>query len=130
LKTTIPIVLAGSDKHAPDFTKARRIKLADVNWISRPAPEQLEAVYPQKLLAEGKTAHLTLACQIESDGSLICADTNTKPPADPQALADYKAFVHAGQAIMSLYVSSPKLTSGADAAGAVIETPVSFKPQD
>lgn len=130
LKTTIPIVLTGSDKHAIDFTKTRRIKLQDVSWASRPTPEQLEAVYPQKLLAQGKTAHLTLACQVQTDGSLICADTNAKPPTEALALADYKAFVNAGEAIMSLYVSTPKLKSGADAAGSVIETPVSFKPED
>ena len=130
LKTTIPIVLARSDQRAIDLAKARRIKLQDVTWASRPAPEQLEAVYPKKLLAQGKTAHLTLACQIQTDNSLICADTNTKPPTDAQALEDYQAFVRAGQAIMSLYVSTPKLKSGADAAGAVVETPVSFKPQD
>ena len=130
LRTTIPILLTRSDQHAIDFLKARRIKLQDVNWASRPTPEQLEAVYPQSLLAQGKTAHLTLACQIQTDDSLICADTNAKPPAEAQALADYQAFLRAGQAIMSLYVSTPKLKSGADAAGAVIDTPVSFKPQN
>lgn len=130
LKTTIPIVLTSSDKHPIDLKKTPRIKLQDVVWDSRPTPEQLEAVYPQKLLAQGKTARLTLACQVQADGSLICVDANAKPPTEPQALDDYKAFVRAGQAIMSLYVSTPKLKSGADAAGAVIETPVSFKPEE
>lgn len=129
LRITIPVVLAKSERRAIDFLKAPRVKLADVAWKSRPSPEQLESVYPSKLLAEGKTAHLALACQIQTDGSLICADTNAKPPTDPKELEDYKSFVRAGIAIMTLYVSAPKLASGADAAGTVIATPVSFKPE-
>ncbi|HZF16353.1 MAG TPA: hypothetical protein VE046_10460 [Steroidobacteraceae bacterium] len=129
LRITVPVVLAKSDHHAIDFLKAPRAKLADVSWTSRPSAAELESVYPSKLLAEGKTAHLDLACQIQVDGSLICADGNMKPPADPKALEDYKAFVRAGVAIMSLYVSGPKLKSGAAAAGTVIATPVSFKPE-
>ena len=127
LRMRIPLVLARSDRRNIDFLKAPRHKLNEVSWASRPSPEELESVYPQKLLEQGKAAKISLACQIQSDGSLICADANAKPPTDPPVLQDYKAFLWAGKAIMTLYTSAPTLRSGANASGAVVETVVDFK---
>lgn len=130
LRTKVTVTLSGHDRQPLGFRDAPKLTMGDVQWAVTPSAADLAAVYPNDLLRQGVTATVPLLCQIQADQSVLCDAATADASGDNASRERSKEFSFAGKALMTRYVATPTLKSGAPSAGAVIATQVVFKPGD
>ncbi|HZF16355.1 MAG TPA: hypothetical protein VE046_10470 [Steroidobacteraceae bacterium] len=130
VRTIVTVTLSNRDRQPLQLRSAQRLTMGDVQWAATPTAADLAAVYPSDLLQQGVTATVPLLCQIEADQSVLCDAVDASPSGDNASRDRSQKFSFAGKALMTRYIATPTLKSGAPSAGAVIATQVVFKPQD
>lgn len=130
LRTRVTVTLSRHDLRPLEVRNAPKLTMGDVQWAVTPSAADLAAVYPSDLLRQGVTATVPLLCQIQVDQSVLCDAPATDSSGDSASRERSRQFAFAGKALMTRYVATPTLKSGAPSAGAVIATQVVFKPQD
>ncbi|HET8698700.1 MAG TPA: hypothetical protein VFO94_14505, partial [Gammaproteobacteria bacterium] len=128
LMTSFDVTIAPEDRRPLDFGNGPFVPLAGVRWLYVPAKADLERFYPTRMLERGFERLVSVACQIQSDGSTICMAID--PPPGPESklpLDAFEAFSDAAVRIMRAYTAAPTLVSGAPSAGTVVRGQVDFR---
>lgn len=129
LSTHFAVAIDPGDRRSLDFADAPPLAMRDVQWRLVPRKGDLDELYPRKTLDRGFQRDVTVACQIQVDGSTICLAVDPPPPADGMPLDAFQSFSDAAVRIYRAYVAGPTLRSGAPSAGAVVRGQVSFRLQ-
>lgn len=128
LATSFEVTIEPGDRRPLDFGNGPFVQTRDVRWQLVPARGDLERFYPTKTLEAGFERVVTVACQIQADGSTICMAIDPPPEPDSKMpLNAFEAFSDAAVRIMRAYTAGPTLVSGAQAAGAVVRGQVDFR---
>jgi hypothetical protein len=128
LATSFDVSIEPGDRRPLDFGNGPFLQMRDVRWKLVPARGDLERFYPTKTLEAGFSRLVTVACQIQSDGSTICMAIDPPPgPDSKMPLNAFEAFSDAAVRIMRAYTAGPTLVSGAPSAGAVVRGQVDFR---
>lgn len=88
-------------------------------WISRPTPEQVGRLYPERAIARGVTGSATLWCGIRANGTMT----------DCQVVDESPAGWRFGEAALSMaqyFRISPKTVDGKPVEGSRVRIPVVF----
>lgn len=128
LATSFDVTIEPGDRRPLDFGNGPFVQMRDVRWKLVPARSELERFYPTKTLEAGFERRVTVACQIQTDGSTICMAIDPPPgPDSKMPLYAFEAFSDAAVRIMRAYTAGPTLVSGAPSAGAVVRGQVEFR---
>jgi hypothetical protein len=128
LMTSFDVTIAPEDRRPLDFGNGPFAPLTGVRWLYVPAKGDLERFYPTRMLERGFERLVSVACQIQSDGSTICMAIDPPPgPDSKMTLEAFEAFSDAAVRIMRAYTAAPTLASGAPSAGAVVRGQVDFR---
>lgn len=121
LRTRIVARLSAADLRPIDFAAAARTPLSEIPWIERARPADLERFYPAKAMREAVGARVVVTCQLQTDGSSVCANGST------DAAEFAPDFIDAAKKTLERFRASPKLTDGRPSAGAVFDMPIVFQ---
>ncbi|HET7133672.1 MAG TPA: hypothetical protein VFJ95_15570 [Gammaproteobacteria bacterium] len=128
LLTSFDVTIAPEDRRPLDFGNGPFAPLTGVRWLYVPAKGDLERFYPTRMLERGFERLVSVACQIQTDGSTICMAIDPPPgPESKMPLDAFEAFSDAAVRIMRAYTAAPTLVSGAPSAGTVVRGQVDFR---
>jgi hypothetical protein len=127
LRGTVRVRIDPAARKSLDFVGAPRTPLTDVEFLRQPDPAAPRLVLPRLPGNENADAagevEVRVACRIESDGSLICADPEAG--ADPER----KAIVATACRVAATdYRAAPALRGGGSSAGRVIDLTLNVRP--
>ena len=125
--TELPVTLSPTDRRPLDFGPPT-VPSSGVSFAERPGAKALRSAYPSRAQRQGVAASVDLACQVQSDGSLVCqpAQAAGRDALGPLAVE----FERAAETLAADYRSAPTLADGRPSAGVVIGLRVRFALED
>lgn len=119
----VPVQLLPSDRRPLDFGPAT-VAMSELAFAVLPTADAQRRAYPFRALRQGVGAVVTLACQVQTDGTLVC-----QPPqaAERERLGPLAVeFERAAETLAADHRAAPALKDGRPSAGAVIGLQVRF----
>lgn len=117
LRMIVPARLDPSDIVSLGFVSKPRTPLTIVRFTDEPDADALARAVSHVYGGDGRARTIMLICEVETDGSLVCAGGNE------QADAAYQA---AAREVSLAYRAGGKLSTGAPSAGSVIELAIAL----
>lgn len=112
------VTYSPSDRRPVGSKEALAARVVTASWARQPDGGELRTLYPVNALISKINAEVTLRCQIQSDGSLIC----------PEIVSTQTGlgFEAAALSFALMYRAAPKLADGASSTGAWVDLEVPF----
>ncbi len=127
LRGTVRVRVDPAARKSLDFVDAPRTPLTDVEFLRQPDPAAPRFVLPRlpgnENADEAGEIEVQVACRIESDGSLICADPEASTEPGRKAIVATACRVAATD-----YRAAPALRGGGSSAGRVIDLTLNVQP--
>jgi hypothetical protein len=123
MRGTVRVRVDPAARKPIDFLAAPRTPFADIEFLEQPDQEAARQVAQFMGKEEETVVDVPLACRIEADGSLLCADP--QGAADPGRAA---VTVTAARVAAQEYRAAPSLRNGGPSAGAVFDFAVRVQP--
>jgi protein TonB len=114
-----PTPVVANDPPAPTVTTAPPGIIRNPVWISRPTPEQVGRLYPQRAIDRGITGTATLWCGIRANGTMTDCQVVDESPAGWR-------FGAAALSMAQYFRISPKTVDGKPVEGSRVRIPVVF----
>jgi outer membrane biosynthesis protein TonB len=116
-----------TDRQPLDFGPPT-VPSSGVTFVQRPGAKALQSAYPSRARRQGVAASVDVACQVQTDGSLVCQPAQAAGREALGALA--VEFERAAETLAADYRSAPTLVDGRPSAGVVIGLRVRFALED
>lgn len=125
--TELPVTLTPGDRRPLDFGPPT-VPMSGVRFVGQPDGKALRSAYPFRAQRQGVGAVVDLACQVQTDGTLVCLPAQA---AGREALGPLAVeFERAAETLAADYRSAPELADGRPSAGVVIGLRVRFAMGD
>lgn len=120
----IPVRVARTDVRPLGFS-APLLPMSEVAFDASPSAKEIQQVFPWKALRSGVGAQVDAACQVQSDGSLVCRTLAVRQHdgRNDQAVD----FERALEKLLPLYRAAPALKNGQPSADAVFGMGMKFE---
>jgi hypothetical protein len=119
----VPVRVARTDVRPLGFS-APLLPMSDVAFDASPSAKEIQQVFPWKALRSGVGAQVDAACEVQSDGSLVCRTLAVRQHDGGNDLS--VDFERALEELLPLYRAAPALKNGQPSAGAVFGMGVKF----
>ncbi len=113
LRTRVQLLLDAADRRPETPPSGTKLLTRDqVAWARQPRPEEMSRYYPDRAQRMNVAARVTMACEIEADGSLVCPRTRVGLTGD-----DTYGFERFGRIAERIYQAAQSLADGTPSAG-------------
>lgn len=120
----IPVRVARSDVRPLSFT-GPVVPMSEVAFDAVPPGQEIQRVFPSQALRDGVGAVVETACEVQSDGSLVCRRPTVRQTNGSSDFAS--GFERAVEKLLPSYRAGPFMKNGTPSAGAVFGMAVAFK---
>lgn len=97
------------------------LQVGDVNWLTAPSAIDWANNYNPRAVRQELSAVVTMLCQIQEDGALVCPESAVKP-------AERVEFVDMVGVLENYARAAPTLPDGSTSAGRWVVASFSFRP--